>query len=86
MTDTATKAKRPPVPTYDPEYIREVSTAVYRSRFSEDDRMRILADPDRGEDFFARNSTSFDGLTRSYLDALNAIGLQQRAIHPRGED
>jgi hypothetical protein len=85
MTDTATKAKRPPVPTYCPEYIREVSTAVYRSRFSEDDRMRILADPDRGEDFFARNSSSFDSLTRSYLDALNVIGLQQRAIHPRGE-
>jgi hypothetical protein len=85
MTEAATKAKRPPVPTYDPEYIREVSTAVYRSRFSEDDRQKILADADRGEDFFARNSASFDGLTRSYLDALNAIGLQQRAIHPRGE-
>jgi hypothetical protein len=85
MSETATKAKRPPVPTYCPEYIREVSTAVYRSRFSEDDRMRILADPDRGEEFFHRNSTSFDSMTRSYLDALNAIGLEKRAIHSRGE-
>lgn len=74
---------REPLPTYDPDYIRRVSTAVYRSRFSDDDRQRILADPERGEGFFARNSASFDGLTRSYLDALNEIGLQQRAIRER---
>jgi hypothetical protein len=83
MTTTEAKAKRPPSPTYDPEYIRAVSTSVYRARFSEADRMKVLADPDRGEDFFVRNSASFDSLTRSYLDAINETGLQRRAIRER---
>lgn len=70
-----TPAKRP---TYDPDYIRAVSTACYRARFSEYDRERILADPERGEEFFRKNSAPFDGLTRHYLDTINEIGLQQR--------
>jgi hypothetical protein len=80
MTTTEAKAKRPPVPTYDLEYVRAVSAACYRSRFSEFDRQRIIADPERGEEFFVRNSGCFDSLTRHYLDIINEIGLQPRAV------
>lgn len=71
---------RAPIPTYDPGYIREVSTAVYRARFSVYDLERILADPERGEAWLVRNSVSYDALTRAYLDAINAIGLRERSI------
>ena len=69
---------RAPIPTYDPEYLRKVSAAVYRARFSAGDLANILADPKRGEAFLTRNSVSYDGLTRAYLDAINAIGLRER--------
>lgn len=76
---------RAPIPTYEPEYVREISTAAYRARFSADDVERILADPKRGEAFFTRNSGSYDGLTRAYLDAINAAGLRPRAIRETEE-
>jgi len=79
MTETS-KPKRLPVPTYDPGYVRAVSTAAYRSRFSEFDRERILADPKRGEDFFVKNSAAFDAITRSVLDAVNGLGLRKRSV------
>jgi hypothetical protein len=74
--------KQPPRPVYSDDYVRDVSAAVYRARLGPDDAQKIDDDPKRGPDWIRRNSASYDGLTRAYLDAVNALGIQSRAVKP----
>ena len=72
--------KRPARPVYDREYIESISLAVYRSGFTQEEIEKIESDPKRGPKWFEGNARAYDRLTRKYLDAINAIGLQQRAV------
>ena len=61
-------------PTFDPDYIRDLSEQVYRIRLEQDspgnvERM-IAKDADCGKKLRNRAS-SYDPLTRAYLKALN---------------
>lgn len=61
---------REPVPTFDPNYIRDISEKVYRERLGPDDTASMIAkDKDGGERLRGRAS-SYDPLTRAYLDVL----------------
>lgn len=69
-TERAAREKRP---TFDPEWIRDVSEAVYRLRLEQDapgniDRM-IEKDEDQGERLRGR-AAAYDPLTRAYLKVL----------------
>ena len=64
---------REPKPTFDPEYIRDVSVYVYRMRLEQDcegnvDRM-LFKDNDGGKKLRNRAGI-YDPLTRAYLDVL----------------
>jgi hypothetical protein len=65
-----------PQPKYDPEYVRDVSVAVYKSRLYDGDREL----KEQGEEDFRKTAGSYDSLTRSYLDAINTIGLQEKKL------
>lgn len=65
--------KREPKPTFDPEYIRDISERTYRLRLEQDspgnvDRM-IGKDKDGGEKLRNR-AGAYDPLTRAYLSVL----------------
>lgn len=64
---------REPRPTFDPEYIRNLSEAVYRRRLIDDsgegaDERMIAKDKDSGEKLRGR-AAAYDPLTRAYLHA-----------------
>lgn len=64
---------REPKPTFDPEYIRDLSEKVYRIRLEQEcpgnaDRM-IAKDEDQGQKLRNR-AGQYDPLTRVYLDVL----------------
>lgn len=70
---SAKKEPRERKPTFDPEYIRDISEAIYRARLEQDcrgnvDRM-IEEDEDCGEKLRNR-AGQYDPLTRLYLAAL----------------
>ena len=73
-------SKRPARPVYDREYVESISLAVYRSGFTQEEIEKIESDPKRGPKWFEANARAYDRLTRKYLDAINAIGLKQRAV------
>lgn len=73
-------SNRTPRPVYDPEYVRDVSEAVYRDRLGADGVERAEDDPKRGAAWLRRNAGAYDTLTRAYLDALNTTGLRAREI------
>jgi len=57
----------------DPEYVRDVSEFVYRSRLS----LRQLAALNRADDAqrrIRRNAAAFDSMTRVYLEAIKLLG------------
>jgi len=66
-----------PQPTYDPEYLRDVSVAVYKPRRFD----RAREEKSGGPAVFGKDAASYDSLTRAYLDAINDLGLQGREIH-----
>jgi hypothetical protein len=64
---------REPKPTFDPQYIRDLSEKVYRIRLEQEcagnvDRM-IAKDEDDGQKLRNR-AGQYDPLTRAYLDVL----------------
>lgn len=64
---------REPKPTFDPEYIRDLSEKVYRIRLDQEcdgnvERM-IAKDEDQGQKLRNR-AGQYDPLTRAYLDVL----------------
>jgi hypothetical protein len=64
---------REPKPTFDPEYIRDLSEKVYRTRLEQEcagnvERM-IAKDEDSGKKLRNR-AGQYDAITRAYLDAL----------------
>lgn len=66
-------SKREPKPTFDPNYIRDMSEAVYRHRLEQDcpgnvERM-IEKDEDQGQ-MLRNRAASYDPLTRAYLKVL----------------
>ena len=70
----AEAAKRERKPTFDPEYIRDISEQVYRASLirdcSEDEPERMIAkDKDNGEKLRNR-AGAYDKLTRVYLKVL----------------
>ena len=85
--DTPKKPKREPKPTFDPEYIRDLSEKVYRLALVRDngegspERM-IANDEDSGEKLRNR-AGAYDPLTRIYLKVLGfeppALPSQSRA-------
>jgi hypothetical protein len=61
---------REPKPTFDPDYVRDLSEKVYRDRLGADDVVSMIEkDQDGGAKLRAR-AASYDGLTRAYLKAL----------------
>lgn len=59
---------------FDPELIRDISVAVYRSRFEDDDRGsadRYIAKS--GADKFRRNAAMYDIIVRETLRALKQM-------------
>lgn len=57
-------------PTWNPEFIRDLSERVYRRELGEDDTRRMIEkDKDNGERLRAR-AMSYDKLSRAYLDLL----------------
>lgn len=56
-------------PTFSPEYIRDISERVYRTRLGADAASMIAKDKDNGEKLRSR-AASYDPLTRAYLAAL----------------
>jgi hypothetical protein len=69
---------REPKPTFDPEYIRDLSERVYRIRLEQDcagNVARMLAkdaekDPEDGGKKLRNRAGQYDPLTRVYLDVL----------------
>jgi hypothetical protein len=58
-------------PEFEPEYVRDISEAVYRERLGESDVASMIKnDKDDGKKLRGR-SASYDGMTRSYLRAIN---------------
>jgi hypothetical protein len=56
---------------FEPEYVRNISEAVYRERLGESDTASMIEkDKDGGKKLRGR-SASYDGMTRSYLRAIN---------------
>lgn len=78
-------SRREPKPTFDPEYIRDLSERVYRDMLEQDcpgnvERM-ITKDEDDGRKL--RNRAGYyDRLTRAYLKAL---GFSPPPLNPKGE-
>lgn len=61
---------KPKIPTWNPEFIRDLSEKIYRESLGETDaRSMIEKDEDNGEKLRGRAS-SYDKLSRLYLDAL----------------
>ena len=63
--------KPPRVPEFDPEFVRDVSEAVYRDRLGDDLAGMLEKDGDGGKKLRAR-AASYDSLTRCYLRAIKA--------------
>lgn len=67
-------------PTFDPEYIRDLSEKVYRHQLGPEDTARMIEkDKDLGHKLRGRAS-AYDSLTRSYLEA---FGVKPSALIPR---
>ena len=68
-----TMTERTKIPTFDPEYIRNISETVYRARLEAacagDVAKMIEKDEDDGQKLRNR-AGQYDPLTRAYLDAL----------------
>lgn len=61
-------------PSFDPEYIRDLSEKVYRIRIEQDSAGavdRMLAKDDDGGKKLRNRSGAYDPLTRAYLAALD---------------
>jgi hypothetical protein len=74
-----------PKPTFDPEFIRDISEGTYRLRLEQDchgnvERM-IAKDEDEGQKLRNR-AAAYDPLTRSYLKVL---GFEPGAVIPPAE-
>ena len=67
-------AAPPRVQEFDPEYVRDISEAVYRERLGSDDLAKLLAEKD-GEKRLRSRATAYDSLTRSYLRAIKVKDL-----------
>jgi len=68
MSDFRTQPKKA---TFDPEYIRDLSEAVYRDQLGAEDTARMIEkDKDLGNKLRNR-AGAYDSLTRSYLKAMN---------------
>lgn len=64
------KIEREKKPTFDADYIRGISEAVYRDQLGEDEARRMVEkDEDSGEKL-RRRAGQYDSLTRSYLKAM----------------
>ena len=60
-------------PTFDPEYIRDLSEQVYRLELGDEDTRRMIEkDKDQGEKLRGR-AVAYDALTRSYLRVLGML-------------
>lgn len=78
-------------PTFDPEYIRDISERVYRMRLEQDcdgnvERM-IAKDEDQGQKLRNR-AASYDPLTRAYLKTLGfepSVNSQHHSTPTQGE-
>lgn len=58
------------IPTWNPEFIRDLSEKVYRESLGADDTARMIEkDKDSGEKLRAR-AACYDKLSRTYLDLL----------------
>jgi hypothetical protein len=67
------KAERERKPTFDPEYIRDISEAVYRSRLEQDcagNVARMIEKDDDGGVKLRNRAGQYDTMTRAYLAAL----------------
>lgn len=70
--------KREPKPTFDPEYVRNLSALVYRIRLEQEcegNVERMLAkdaekDPADGGKKLRNRAGQYDSITRAYLDVL----------------
>lgn len=85
MSGNGEKVKRERKPTFDPEYIRDLSEKAYRACLNRDngegspERM-IAKDGDNGEKLRKR-AGAYDGLTRVYLKVL---GFEPPALSEEG--
>ena len=64
---------REPKPTFDPTYIRDISERVYRARLEQDSPgnvARMIAKDEDGGEKLRNRASSYDPLTRAYLDVL----------------
>ena len=64
---------REPKPTFDPEYIRDVSVYVYRMRLEQEcegNVERMIAKDEDGGKKLRNRAGQYDPLTRVYLDVL----------------
>ena len=61
---------REPKPTFDPDYIRDLSEKVYRDRLGAEDVASMIEKDDDGGTKLRSRAASYDGLTRAYLKAL----------------
>ncbi len=64
------KTKKPKIPTWNPEFIRDLSEKVYRRNLGDDDVRRMIEkDGDGGKKLRGR-AAAYDNLSRTYLDVL----------------
>lgn len=64
---------REPKPTFDPEYIRDLSERVYRIRLEQEcegNVERMIAKDEDGGKKLRNRAGQYDPLTRAYLDVL----------------
>lgn len=62
--------ERPKIPTWNPEFIRDLSERVYRNELGEDDTRRMIEkDGDGGKKLRGR-AEFYDKLSRVYLEIL----------------
>jgi hypothetical protein len=78
-------AARERKPTFDPEYIRNISETVYRSRLEQDCAGNVARMIEKDEDsgqMLRNRAGQYDSLTRHYLAAL---GFEPSAVATRDE-
>jgi hypothetical protein len=70
--------REPKEPDFDPELVTSVSEIVYRERLGETDAAKMIADDGDGGVKFRKRAAAYDALTKAYIRAIQAVGLDAK--------
>lgn len=58
-------------PTFNAEYVRDISVEVYKERLGKKDTERLISDPDKGPEYLRKNAQFYDPQVVACLRAVN---------------